>query len=159
MVAAGGKLAVKDRPGAIAVLIAVFLIGCLAGATGSYYWLKKSKAPVRISPDFRDRPMKEGSMPRPEPPRFREILGLTPDQDVSFQKIIGEARKQMTESRKQLDSFHAQQDEKLREIISDMNGKLISVLNEEQRQKFLAWQKDFESKRRSPHRRDFPPPQ
>ena len=31
----------KDRPRALAVLIAVFLLGCLAGSAGSYFWLKK----------------------------------------------------------------------------------------------------------------------
>jgi hypothetical protein len=149
---------VKDRPRAIAVLIAVFLIGCLAGAAGSYFWVKRSASLNRRLPDFRGGAMREASMPRPEPPRFKEILGLTPDQDASFQKIIGETRNQMAETRKQMDAFHFQQDAKIRVLISDMNGKLNSVLNEEQKKKFAAWQKDFESKRRPPRRRDFPPP-
>jgi len=98
-------------------------------------------------------------MPRPEPMNFREILQLTPEQDAEFKQILGESRKQMTEFREQTDDFHSEQDAKIKAIISEMNRKLNSILNEEQKKKFAAWQKDFESmRRRPPRRRDFQPP-
>lgn len=97
-------------------------------------------------------------MPRPEPMSFKELLQLTPEQDAQFMQILGESRKQMTEFRKQTETFHSEQDAKIKVIISGMNRKLNSILNEEQKKKFEAWQKDFEGKRRRPpRRRDFPP--
>jgi hypothetical protein len=159
MAAAGRKFAVKERPRALAVLIAVFLFGCLAGSAGSYFWFKKSLDSNRGSRDFGDSAIKNGPLPRPEPPNFKEILQLTPEQDVHFKEIVGESRKQMTEFRKQTDAFHFEQDAKIRAILSEMNRKLYSILNEEQKKKFAAWQKEFENTRkRPPRRRDFPPP-
>lgn len=158
MAAAGRKYKVKDRPRAIVVLIAVFVIGCLSGWMGSSLYYRRS-ADLRIQ-DFRDRMTKNGQMPRREPANFRELLSLTPEQYEQFTQILSESRKQMTEFRKQTDAFRSEQDVKIKAIISEMNSKLISVLNEEQKKKFAAWQKEFESRReRSPRRRDFPPPQ
>jgi hypothetical protein len=159
VVAAGGKFAVKERPRALAVLIAVFLFGCLIGSAGSYFWLKKNPDLNRRSPDFRDNAQKNGPVPRPEPPNFKMILQLTPEQDARFKEIVGESRKKMAEFRKQTDAFHFEQDAKTRAILSEMNRKFISILNEEQKKKFEAWQKEFENmRRRPPRRRDFPPP-
>ena len=148
----------KDRPRALAVLIAVFLLGCLAGSAGSYFWFKKSPDSSRRSSNFRDGATKDSPRPRPEPPNFGQILDLTPEQDASFKQIVAESRKQMTEFRKQTDAFHLEQDNKIKAIIGEMNGKFNAILNEEQKKKFAAWQKEFESKRRPPRRRDFPPP-
>jgi len=150
---------VKERPRALAVLIAVFLAGCLAGSAGSYLYFKKSPDSNRRSPDFGGGPARNGPMPRPEPANFKEILQLTPEQDEQFKQILGESRKRMTEFRKQTDSFHSEQDAKIQGIISEMNRELNSILNDEQKKKFSAWQKDFESRRRRPpRRRDAPPP-
>jgi hypothetical protein len=159
MAAAGGKSSVKDRPRALAVLVAVFLVGCLAGSTGSYFYFKKSLDSNRKSADFGDGAMRNGPMPRPQPANFREILQLTAEQDAQFKQILGESRKQMTEFRKQTEAFHGEQEIKITAAISEMNRKLNSILNEEQKNKFAAWQNDFESKRRRPpRRREFPPP-
>jgi hypothetical protein len=158
MAAAGRKFGVKDRPRALAVLVAVFLLGCLAGSAGSYFWFKKSLDSSRRLPDLREGATKEGPRPRPEPPRFKQILDLTPEQDAQFNQIVAESRKQMSEFRKQTDAFHSEQDNKIKAIISEMNRKINVILNEEQKKKFAAWQKEFDSRRRSPRRRDFPPP-
>jgi len=150
---------VKERPRALAVLIAVFLLGCLAGSAGSYFYFKKALDSGRRTPDFGDGAMKNGPMPRPEPMNFKELLQLTPEQDEQFKQILGESRKKMTEFRKQTETFHSEQDARIKTIISEMNRKLNSMLNEEQKKKFEAWQKDFEGRRRRPlRRRDFPPP-
>ena len=53
----------KDRARAIGVLIAVFLLGCLAGSAGSYFWLKRSPDFSRRSPDLENGAMKDGPMP------------------------------------------------------------------------------------------------
>ena len=151
----------KDRPRALAVLIAVFLLGCLAGSAGSYFWLKKSTdlGVSRRPPDFRNGAIKNDRMPRPEPPNFKEILQLTPEQQAQFQKIIGESRIKMAEFRKQTDAFHFEQDAKIKAVISEMNLKLGLILNEEQKKKFASWQKEFENTRRRPPRgRNLPPP-
>jgi hypothetical protein len=159
MAAAGRKFGVRDRPRAIVVLIAVFLLGCLAGSTGSFFWLKKSPEPNRGVQEYRESPGKNGRMPRPEPPNFRQILQLTPEQYDQFQKIIGEYRKAIGGIRKQTDDFHFEQDKKIKSVLSEMNGKLTAVLNEEQKTKFEAWQKEFEKTRRRPPRgREGPPP-
>jgi hypothetical protein len=151
---------VKDRPRALAVLIAVFLAGCLAGAAGSYFYFKKSLDSGRRAPDFGDGAMRGSPMPRPGPMNFKELLQLTPEQDAQFKQILGESRKRMTEFRKQADAFHGEQDAKIKAIISEMNRKLNTILNEEQKKKFEAWQKEFESmRRRPPRRRDLPPPE
>lgn len=127
---------------------------------GSYLYYKKSLDSRIRPPDFRDGMTRNGQMPRREPANFRELLSLTPGQYEQFTQILGESRKQMAEFRKQTDAFRSEQDVKIKAIISEMNRKLISVLNEEQKKKFAAWQKDFESRReRPPRRRDFPPPQ
>lgn len=149
----------KDRPRAIAVLIAVFLLGCLAGSAGSYFWFKKPLNANRRFQEFNDGAMKNGPMPRPEPMNFKEILQLTPEQNAKFGQILGESRRQMTEFRKQTDAFHFDQDTKIKAVIAAMNQKLNAILNEEQKKKFAAWQKEFEGRRRRPpRRRDFPPP-
>jgi Spy/CpxP family protein refolding chaperone len=162
MAAAGRKFAMRDRPRALAVLISVFLLGCLAGSTGSYFWLKKSPDLSRRSPDYRDGAMKDGPMPRPQPPDFKQILQLTPEQDVQFKETVAEYRRRMTEFRKNADAFHFEQDAKIQGILSEMDRKIYSILNDEQKKKFASWKKEFENTRRRPQRRrdlPAPPPQ
>ncbi len=149
----------KERPRAIAALIAVFLFGCLVGAGGAAIWLKKASVPEQGRMDFREGPMKNGPMPRPEPMNFRELLQLTPEQDEAFKQILGESRRKMTEFRKETDEFHRGQDARIQDIITEMNRRLNAVLDEGQKKKFASWQKEFENRRRHPpRRRDFPPP-
>ena len=121
-------------------------------------WFKKAVEPARRIQEFPQFAGKNGPRPRPQMPNFRQILDLTPEQDAKFKEIIGESRKQMTEFRIQTEEFHAQQDEKIRAVMDEMNRKLNAILDENQRKKFAAWQKEFESRRRPPRRRDFPPP-
>jgi Spy/CpxP family protein refolding chaperone len=104
--------------------------------------------------------MKDGPMPRPQPPNFKQILQLTPEQDAQFKETVAEYRRRMTEFRKNTDAFHFEQDAKIQGILSEMDRKLYSILNEEQKKKFAAWKKEFENTRRRPsRRREFPPPQ
>ena len=142
----------RDRPRALIVLISVFLLGFLAGSAGSYFWLKRS-------PDYRNGAMKDGPMPRPQPPNFKQILQLTPEQDAQFKVTVAEYRRRMTEFRKNADAFHFEQNAKIQGILTEMDRKIYSILNDEQKKKFAAWKKEFENTRRRPQRRrDFPPP-
>jgi Spy/CpxP family protein refolding chaperone len=137
---------VTDRPRALAVLIAVFLLGCIAGAAGSYYWLKKGLS-------FGE--MHGQNMPpssRRPGPGSPPDLRLTPEQDARFKEI-------MTDFRNQLDAVRAEQSDKMEAIRAETNRKLAAILNQEQQKKFNEFLKSRETMRRHPPRgRDFSPP-
>ena len=128
----------KDRPRALAVLIAVFLTGCIVGSGGSYYWLRKS-------PGSRIRGRENVRGYYPERQRLPELLQLTPDQEKRFEEI-------MTESRSQLDALRTTEAPKIEAIRSETNRKLSSILNEAQQKKFAAFLREMESRRRRPPR-------
>lgn len=134
-----------DRPRALAVLIAVFLVGCIAGAAGSYYWLKHNT-------EARHRQGEEGP-PLPQGrQRLPDLLKLTPEQDARFKEI-------MQESRKQLDALRAEQIPKIDAIRAETNRKFSAILNPEQQKRFDAFLKEWENTRRHPPRgRGFEPP-
>ena len=134
-----------DRPRALAVLIAVFLAGCIAGSTGSYYWLKHDMNAWNQH--------RESGPPGPQGrQRLPELLKLTPEQDTRFREI-------MTESRKQLDALRAEQIPRIDVIRADTNRKISAVLNPEQQQKFDALLKEWDNLRKRPPRgREFEPP-
>jgi len=132
---------VTDRPRALAVLIAVFLLGCILGSAGSYMYLRNRP----------DQPFVRGMQGgRPGPERgqgtgrqgFSDMLQLTPEQEGQFREI-------MAESRKQLDALRMEQGPKIEAIRTETNRKLMSVLNEEQKRKFSAFLEDM-AKRRPP---------
>ena len=80
----------NDRPRALAVLIAVFLSGCILGAGGSYFWLRNTQAPARRTV--------QGGLPGHLPQgrqRMQDLLKLTPEQESQFAKIMAESRRQM----------------------------------------------------------------
>ena len=151
-----------DRPRALAVLLAVFLVGCLAGASGSYYYLKHNA-------DAQSHRRQEG------PPGFQgrqrwldllRSLQLTPDQDARFKEIMMESWKQMDPLRKQgdplrkqLDAMRAEQMPKIEAIRAETNQKISAILNPEQRKKFDAFLKEAEDMgKRMPRGREFEPP-
>lgn len=125
----------KDRPRALAVLIAVFLIGCIVGTTGTYVWFKWNNVP--------EIPSAGGIPPKRAPERIRlsEFLELTPEQHQRFREI-------MAESREQVEALREEQAPKIGSIMSNTNRRLSAVLNEEQRKKFEKFIKDMEDARR-----------
>jgi Spy/CpxP family protein refolding chaperone len=169
MAGTGGKIAVTNRPRALAVLIAVFLFGCIAGSSGSYYWLKKDT-------DSRNRHRDEGSPGLQGRQRWMQLLHslkLTSQQDAQFKEIMAESRKQvdplwkqqepllkqMEPLRKQLDAMRDSQFANLDAIRTETNRRLIAILNPEQKSLFEAFLKEAEEMRRRPPRgRDFGPP-
>jgi hypothetical protein len=149
---------VTDRPRALAVLITVFLLGCIVGSAGFYYWSGKSpEIPAAGT---------ENAMPkipeRPKLPSLPEHLQLTPDQEERYREI-------MSETWKQFESLRAEQEEMrgalrikqaplINDIWAETNRKFSDILNEEQKEKFDAFLKEMEMMRRHPPRgRGFEP--
>jgi Spy/CpxP family protein refolding chaperone len=157
MAGTGGKIAVTNRPRALAVLIAVFLVGCIAGASGSYYWLKKDAA---IRNHRRDEGP-PGSQGRQRWMQLLSSLQLTSEQDARFKEIMAESRKQveplwkqqepllkqMDPLRRQLDAMRDEQFAKLDAIRAETNRKFSAILNPEQKKKFDAFLKESEEMR------------
>ena len=146
----------SDRPRALAVLIAVFLLGGVVGSAGFYYWFGKTRTvPVASERNERQR------MPE-RPPTLVELLELTPDQEKNYREI-------MSETRKQLESLRAEQEEmwsalrdkqapRIKEIWAETNRKFSQILDEAQKKKFDAFLKEMETMRNHPPRgRGFEP--
>jgi len=145
---------VTDRPRALAVLIAVLLVGCIIGSAGSFIWTKRPFGPFnqdRGYAESRNRPPGPGG-PGPGQGRRRltELLQLTPDQEKQFREI-------MAKSRKQLSDLQVEQMPKIEAIRIDTNRRLTAILNPEQRKKFETFVQEMESRRiRIPRQFDAP---
>ncbi len=135
-----------NRPRALAVLIAVFLLGCVMGAGGMYLGLSHSRgADKRFSQNY-----------PPGPPqgrqRMKELLELTPDQEAEFGRIMAESRKQMDDIRAQdrpkIEGIFSAQQPKIEAIFTETNKKLMAVLNPEQQKKFEGLWKEMNSRLR-----------
>jgi Spy/CpxP family protein refolding chaperone len=148
-----------DRPRALAVLIAVFLVGGISGAAGSYYWLKQDTA---IQSHHRE----EGPPGVQGRRRLPELLQLTPEQDARFREIMVESRKQLEQLwkrqeplQKQLDGLRNEQFPKVEAIRAETNRKFLAILNPEQQKQFNAFLKEREGMRdRMPRGRGFETP-
>jgi hypothetical protein len=138
---------VKDRVRALIVLFTVFVFGCFLGATGSYFWFAKySKSPIAR--------WENGPPPPHGRPRLPELLEMTRDQEVKFEEII-------KESRRQLDALQMDQRPKIEAVLEATNQKISSILDEKQRIKYHASLQDLKKWRsREPHGggRFGPPP-
>jgi uncharacterized membrane protein len=128
-----------DRPRALIVLIAVFLLGGIVGTGGTYLWMKKSPAPERVEMPGRRPGPSQGR------PRMQELLQLTPEQESQFGKI-------MAESRRQMEALRAEQQPKMEAIIADTNRKVMAILNKDQQKKFESMWKEMNSRGRRPSR-------
>ncbi len=147
-----------DRPRALAVLITVFLLGCIVGSAGFYYWFGKSRG----TPDVPVANGRGGPPQLPERPKLPEILQLTPEQEERFREIMLESRKQteplMIERQEMEHQLRAKQGPKINEIWAETNRKFMALLNEEQKAKYDAFLKERDSmKRRPPRGRGFEP--
>jgi len=130
---------VKERPRAIAVLISVFLLGCILGSAGSYFYFKKYAKPSMMSRG-------DGPPPPHGLRRWPELLQMTPEQDTRFKEI-------MRESRQKLDVLSMEQGQKIQSVLAETNQQISSILNDAQRKKFEELLKEIESWR-SQDRRD-----
>ena len=143
----GGLFAVTNRPRALAVLVAVFLLGGLLGFAGSYYWFGKS--PEASITERENDPRR-----RPEPPRFSDLLQLTTEQDRRFHEIMAEAREQLEplriEQNEMQKTLRAKQGPEIEAIWAETNRKFSDILDAEQKQKFETFLKEMESMRKRP---------
>jgi len=135
-----------DRPRALAVLVAVFLLGGIVGSGGMYFWQQRTRS--------QDRRIGQGGPPGPQQgrQRMKELLQLTSDQQEQFGKIMADSRKQMDEVRIQdqpkIEKIFSEQQPKIEAIFSETNKKLMAVLNPDQQKKFEALRKEMNSRRR-----------
>ena len=153
MVGAGGKLAVTNRPKALAVLIAVFLLGAILGSAGSYYWSSRTSV-------SKDRYAE--NKPPPRRPRLPDLLEMTQDQRDRFGEIMSEFRMQLEALQKEqepkIEAFQKEQAPKFEALRTETDRKILSILNEEQRIKYNELAKEREKRMRVPRGRGFAPP-
>jgi len=144
------------RVRALAVLVAVFLFGFSAGL--AVYHAVKSNVPSALTaaPGGPNRPPG-----RERGPRLPELLDLSASQRAQFESIMKEIRRQFeavrTEQMKKLDpidaefrpKFDAVREEmapKFDAVRAEMNRRIAGILNEEQKKKFEAFQKEREAR-------------
>ena len=148
------------RVRALAVLIAVFLLGCSVGFLS--YHLVRSKMPANGLGLFgptgaagnRTTPGRDRGGPR-----LRQVLNLSPSQQAQFDSIVKEFRPQFdavhAEEEKKLEPVRAEMDPKFDAVRAEMAPKfdalraemyrrISSILNEDQKTKFEAFQKGRE---------------
>ncbi len=123
-----------DRPRALIILVAVFLLGCITGAGGSYFWLKKSTIPAM--PQMGNAPSGHGQGRQ----RMPELFQLSPEQEARFREIMAESRRKLAE-------LQNEQRPKIESIRSETDRKLHDILNEEQRKKFDSYLKEMQNRR------------
>jgi hypothetical protein len=144
-----------DRLRAFEVLIAVFLIGTILGATGIYIWQKPSEQ-TPLAPGPKTFPPANGSPPqnmaRPQVPEFN----MTPEQEEQFGKILKETGEKMQALMNEQHQWEAKWFEKRREIWAENERKVREILNEEQRAKFDPWVEQLRKWRDRPPRRPGP---
>ena len=119
----------KDRPRALAVLIALFLTGAIIGAAGSYFWLKPTVAIDRRTEN--KRPTSPKVQARPRFP-FTE-LNLTSEQREQFSEIGEKTREKFEALGKEQWKYEAELAEKRSRIWEENNNKFRSILDKEQK--------------------------
>jgi hypothetical protein len=142
----------NDRPRALAVLISIFLAGCIIGAIGFFLWAKKQPESLPF------RPPNAGNFRMPPGPRsgqanpWTQMLQLTPEQEKSIMQIMQEANRQLDALQKEYEprynAVRTEHEPKIKAIIDDRNRKFSAVLNKDQKKKFEEFQKRFEEGRR-----------
>jgi len=120
----------KNRTQALAVLIAVFLVGCVLGVAGFRLWESRSQG--EAVPLF---PWREQGRAG----RLVELLQLTPEQNAQLNAILQDTRRQIDASR--LDT-----ERKMDAIRTQANAKIEALLNDEQKKKFAQYVKETGSR-------------
>jgi hypothetical protein len=143
----------NDRPRALAVLISIFLAGCIIGAIGFFLWAKKQPESLPFRPNtgnFRMPPGGPRGGGRMNP--WIQMLQLSPEQEKSIMQIMQESNRQLDVLQKEYEpkynSVRAEHEPKIKVIIDDRNRKFSAVLNKDQKKRFEEFQKQFEERRR-----------
>ncbi len=144
-----------NRPQALAVLVAVFLLGGVLGSAGSYYWLKKN-------PTVDSKTNENDRRPPRERQNFRGLLNLTPDQEKRIGQIMSDRRKQyealQREQAPKIEALRREQAPKIEAFWAETNRQISEILNPEQRKNFEAFLAEMQKRMRSPRGRNFEPP-
>jgi uncharacterized membrane protein len=127
---------------ALAVLVAVFLIGTSAGAIAYRLYTAKTQVLSAPAPPKAERPAR---------PHLQEALNMSPEQKTKFEEIWKEFRPRFealrAEQEKKFDAVRAEVDPRYEELRTEVNRRIASILNEEQKRKFETLQKDVNSKK------------
>jgi hypothetical protein len=139
----------NDRPRALAVLISIFLAGCIIGAIGFFLWAKKQPESLPFRPNA-------GNFRRPPGPRggpinpLTQMLQLRPEQEKIIAKIMQESEHRLSALQKEYEPRYnmvrAEHEPKIRAILDDRNRQVAAVLSEDQKKKFEEFQKRFEER-------------
>jgi Spy/CpxP family protein refolding chaperone len=124
----------KNRSSALAVIIAVLLIGCLLGMAG-YHFLGKA---LQKHPPVSDLQRTQGHADR-----LAIRLNLTGEQEAKLKAMLEDSRRQIAASRTEWNA-------KLQDIRAKTNERIASILNEEQKKKFRQLLNEGDSHGRSP---------
>jgi uncharacterized membrane protein len=128
----------SDRIRALAVLIAVFLVGGVLGGGAVYFWSHRMAASA-------------GSVEPTGPPggqRLSDYLQLTPDQQNQFRQILAESRSQIM-------SIRREELPRIQTVREDTHRKLAGILNEAQKEKFDQFVKEMAARRERMSRRPW----
>lgn len=135
---------------ALAVLIAVFLLGGSVGFVSYHYMGAKAPSPANPNRQAAGRTEHRA-------PRLDEVLQLSPEQMAQFKQIMNEFRPQFeqvrAEQQKKFEALRTEMSPRFEAIRSEMNRKILGILNDTQKQKFEEFQKQ-RAERMSRHRPD-----
>jgi Spy/CpxP family protein refolding chaperone len=111
----------KNRTRAVAVVVAVLLIGCILGVAGYHFFFEKRDQP---KPAVSNSGHVSGHAGR-----LVERLQLTKEQEKQLGEILEDSRRQIETGRNEFNS-------KMQEIRGKTNERIAAILNDEQKQKF-----------------------
>lgn len=110
----------KNRTRALAVILAVLLIGCLLGIGGYHFYGRKIQEGGVVSETHRTERHTE---------RLASRLQLTQEQEDQLKGILEDSRRQIETGRAGLES-------QLQTIRVKTNERIAAILNQEQKRKF-----------------------
>ncbi len=134
---------------ALAVLVAVFLLGTSTGVVAYRFYGSRTQSPANVQFP----PGKKAQ----QRPRLQELLNMSAEQKSRFEDIWKEFRPRFEalrdEQERKFDAARTEFEPRMTELRNSFNQKVSSILNEEQKQKFDALQKEMGNR----HRRSGPP--
>jgi Spy/CpxP family protein refolding chaperone len=127
----------NTRKLAAAVLVAAFLLGCLAGATGNRIWGERERWRQTL-------PWGLAGMDKAN--RLEHLLQLSPAQQAQLKEIYAALRQQIA-------AHQAEADNKYETLRTETNNRIADILSDEQKKKFEQYVKDADGRRASSRRR------
>jgi hypothetical protein len=126
---------VNSRKRAIAVMVAVLLIGCLLGAFGTWLWGKRAQNALNLYGRYSEH---DYSI------RIFDRLQITSEQETMLKEILEESRREILACRGEMQ-------DKMDLIRSKANEKIAEILDESQRSMFERLLQESELRTRGNH--------